>query len=158
MRARIVFFFTVSLVAVTACTPPLAVDPAIHAADPRCASIMLAIPESVGGLAMRDTTSQATAAYGSDNSIVVRCGVTPPGPSVDPCVTVSSSRGDVDWITRDVEDFRVAVSYGRDPAVEVFVPLIRADQAAVEILAAFSPAAALAEANGRACLGPTDTP
>ncbi|MUN61842.1 DUF3515 family protein [Kocuria sediminis] len=105
----------------TGCTPAVTVDPAENAADPGCAPAMLAMPETIGEHEQRETTSQATTAYGEPTAVVVRCGVTPPGPTTDPC----SSVNDVDWLIRqggaDGEDGDTwtATTYGRDPAVEV---------------------------------------
>lgn len=107
-----------ALVAVLAgCSPAVTVDPAENAADPGCAPAMLAMPEAVGEHERRETTSQATTAYGEPTAAVVRCGVTPPGPTTDAC----SSVNDVDWLIRQDEDGSTwtATTYGRDPAVEV---------------------------------------
>ncbi|BDZ60511.1 hypothetical protein GCM10025873_03020 [Demequina sediminis] len=71
------------------CASPLVVDAAPYAADPDCARVMLAVPEVVGGLDMRATSSQATSAWGEDNALVMRCGVEPPDP---PRRRVSRSR------------------------------------------------------------------
>ena len=102
----------------TGCTPAVTVDPAENAADPGCAPAMLAMPGAVGEHEQRETTSQATTAYGDPTAAVVRCGVAPPGPTTDVC----SSVNDVDWLLRqDAEDGSrwTATTYGRDPAVEV---------------------------------------
>lgn len=102
----------------TGCTPAVTVDPAEHAADPGCAPAMLALPETVGEHGRRETTSQATSAFGEPTAAVVRCGVTPPGPTTDACSSVNG----VDWLIRqDEEDGSTwtATTYGRDPAVEV---------------------------------------
>lgn len=107
-----------ALVAVLAgCSPAVTVEPAENAADPGCAPAMLAMPEVVGEHDRRETTSQATTAYGEPTAAVVRCGVTPPGPTTDPC----SSVNDVDWLIREDEEGGTwtATTYGRDPAVEV---------------------------------------
>jgi hypothetical protein len=145
-----------ALAALTGCTPPLNVDPAPSAADPRCAAVMLGVPDVLGGLRMRPTDSQATAAWGKDYPIVMRCGVELPQPTTDPCFTIESGRYSADWVTRDVGDYRIAVSYGRDPAVEVVVPLVRADKAVSELLTTLTPAAALADKTGHSCVGPAD--
>lgn len=100
------------------CAPAVTVDPAENAADPGCAPAMLAMPEAVGEHAQRETTSQATTAYGDPTAAVVRCGIVPPGPTTDVC----SSVNDVDWLIRQDEEEGsrwTATTYGRDPAVEV---------------------------------------
>ena len=60
-----------SVALLAGCSQPLIVDPAPYAADPDCARVMLAMPTSVGGLDVRGTSSQATAAYGAEYPIVV---------------------------------------------------------------------------------------
>lgn len=134
-----------------ACSAPLVVEPAPYAADPRCASIMLGIPEEVGGLSLRATSSQATAAYGDEAIIVVRCGVEPPGPSNERCVAVETSGAAQSWLVTETEDAWVAVAFGRTPALEVTIPKARADQAVGEILGQFGESAVLADPNGLEC-------
>lgn len=148
--ARIAALVAVALTA-TACAAPLVVDPALYAADPRCAAIMLGIPDEVGGLSMRTTSSQATAAYGDEATIVVRCGVEPPGPSNERCVAIDTASAAQDWLVTERDDEWVAVAFGRTPAVEVTIPKARADQAVGELLGQLGPAAALADSNGLEC-------
>lgn len=133
------------------CAQPLVVAPAPYAADPDCARVMLAMPNSVGGLDVRGTTSQATAAYGDEYPIVVRCGVEPPGPTTDACVAVEASGGSQDWLVVEDGDHWRATSFGRSPAVEVLIPLERAQDAVSDLLAELSAPAALAPANGLSC-------
>ncbi|MFV0635050.1 DUF3515 family protein [Demequina sp.] len=135
----------------TACAHPLVVEPAEYAGDPECAPVMLAIPEVVGGLDMRGTTSQATQAWGDEYEIVARCGVEPPGPTTDPCIAVSTPAADVNWLMTETDDAWVAVTFGRSPALELTVPKIRADEAIADVLAEVSAAAALAPSNGLEC-------
>ncbi len=137
----------------TGCAAPLVVSPAPHAADPRCASVMLAMPDTVGGLARHATTSQATDAWGDDFAIVVRCGVDVPGPSTDTCVTITTAGYSADWVVRDDGDAWMATTYGRNPAVEAVVPKIRADAAVDDVLTALTPPASQAPSTGRACVG-----
>jgi len=141
----------VPLIALAACSGPLVVEPAPYAADPQCASVMLAIPDSVGGLAMRATSSQATAGYGDEPHIVVRCGVEPPGPSEDRCVAIDTASGAQDWLIRETDEDWLAVSFGRSPALEVTIPKLRADEAVAELLGDLSGAASLADPNGLEC-------
>lgn len=97
---------------------PVTVDGAPHNIDPACASVMLAMPQTLGGLEQRQTTSQGTTAYGDPAGAVIRCGVDVPPPTTDPCTNVNG----VDWLISEVKDqdnrWR-AVSYGRSPAIEV---------------------------------------
>jgi hypothetical protein len=114
---------------------------------------MLAMPDTVGGLPRRGTTSQATDAWGSEYPIVAKCGVDVPAPTTDPCVTIDTVGYSVDWIVHDGADAWVATTYGRNPAFEVTVPRIQADAAIDDLLAALTPPASLAPATGRSCVG-----
>ncbi|WP_084105377.1 DUF3515 family protein [Demequina sp. NBRC 110056] len=133
------------------CAHAVVVEPATYAADPDCARVMLAIPEVVGGLEMRATTSQATQAWGDEFEILARCGVEPPGPTTEQCIAVETPAAQVDWLMAEQDDAWVAVTFGRSPALELTVPKIRADEAVGDVLAELSPAAALAPANGLEC-------
>ncbi|HEY9593736.1 MAG TPA: DUF3515 family protein, partial [Spirochaetia bacterium] len=106
------------------CASAVPVDPATHATDPDCASLILATPDRLGdGLDRRRTTAQATTAWG-DPAIVLRCGIEPPGPTTDRCETVTTPDGpSVDWlVVQDDQDAWTFTTYGRVPAVEVLVP------------------------------------
>lgn len=133
------------------CAQPLVVDPAPYAADVDCARVMLAMPETVGGLEGRATSSQATAAWGEDFPLVMRCGVEPPGPTTDQCVSIETSGATVDWLAVDEDDAWRTVTFGRSPAVELVVPKERAQDALGDVLAEVSAAAALAPLNGLEC-------
>lgn len=52
-------------------------------------------------------------------AIVLRCGATEVGPTTLPCIAVDG----VDWVVDDAGDPIRFVTYGRSPALEVFVPL-----------------------------------
>lgn len=146
---------TLGVLTLAGCTAPIVVDPAPHADDPACASVMLAVPDTVGGLPRRGTTGQATDAWGEGFEIVMRCGIELPAPTTDSCVTIELPGGTtVDWIVADQGEWWVAATYARDPAVEVVVPKVRADQAIGDVLAELTPAAALASVDlGHACVG-----
>lgn len=135
----------------TACTAPVVIEPAPYAADPLCASVMLGVPHEVGGLSLKPTSSQATAAYGDAPRITVRCGVEEPGPSSERCVAIDTASATQDWLVTEDDTNWTAVAFGRSPATEVVIPKIRADKAVGEILAQFSPAASQADANGLTC-------
>ena len=137
--------------ALTGCSHPVVVDPAPYAADPDCARVMLAVPEAVGGLDKRGTTSQATQAWGDEFEIIARCGVEPPGPTTEQCIAVETPAATVDWLMHEEGDDWVAVTFGRSPALELTVPKVRADEAVGDVLAELSPAAALAPGNGLEC-------
>ncbi|MBD8045425.1 DUF3515 family protein [Arthrobacter sp. Sa2BUA2] len=101
--------------ALTGCTPVADVDAAADAANPDCASVLVAVPEDLAGSQQRETSSQATAAWGSPSQIILRCGVPVPGPTTDACATVNG----IDWVLREEGSLWTATTYGRDPAIEV---------------------------------------
>ncbi len=154
-RGAIVIVGTLA-VALSGCATPLVVSPAPHAADPHCASVMLAMPDTVGGLDRHATTSQATDAWGDEYPILVRCGVDVPAPTTDACVTITTTGYTADWIVREDNDSWIATTYGRNPAVEAIVPKIRADAAVDDVLSELTPPASQAPATGRACVGLDD--
>ncbi len=137
--------------ALSGCISALPVDPAPYAADPECARVMLAAPQTLGGLDIRATTSQATAAYGEEYPIIVRCGVEPPGPSTEACMVVTTGSTTLGWLVAEEGENWVAVSFGHSPAVEAIIPRVRVDQAVGDILAQLSPSAARAPLNGLEC-------
>ena len=136
-----------------ACAPTIGVPVADDAADPKCAEVVLAVPDELGGLPKIKTDSQATAAWGEPGAAVtLRCGVTPPEPTTVGCMGVPSTAGSVDWIvTDDGKNTWTFVTYGRDPAVEVHVPAAVVAERSTSFLDALSPAIAQVEAT-RACL------
>jgi hypothetical protein len=123
-----VFATTAAVLAVVAlggCARTIGVEVAPNAADPKCAEVMLAVPDELGpDLPKIQTNAQATAAWGEPGAAVtMRCGVDQVGPAAD-CQAVDSGDGTaVDWIvTTDGADTWSFVTYGREPAVEVIVP------------------------------------
>lgn len=139
------------VLAISGCTAPVVVEPAPYAGDPGCAAVMLGIPDEVGGLARLETSSQATTAYGDEPRIIVRCGVEVPGPSGERCVAIDTPAASADWLVLEEDDVWRAIAFGRNPAMEVVVPKIRAEQAVGEILAVFSPSATRADRTGLEC-------
>jgi len=165
------------------CSSAVGVQAAPHAQDPECASVILALPESLGdGLERVDTTSQATAAWGTANdAVVLRCGVEPPGPTTEQCVTLETASGaTVDWLVRadsapaDAATSDPATSgaspaptadpalnpggsdwtfltYGRDPAIEVTVPAAVVADRSTSFLDALVPAVSKVVAD-RSCV------
>ena len=93
----------------------------------------------------RETDAQSTAAWG-DPPVLLRCGVEPPGPTTDPCLTVEG----VDWVARESGTAVVFTSFGRRPALEVSVPR-GGPTGADAVLAALAPLAARLP-QARACL------
>lgn len=135
------------------------VPPGPEAADPVCADIILGAPPEVLGFARAETSSQGTAAWGSgEDTIVMRCGVTPPGPTSDLCTTLADGNGvEVDWIVRELEDgVFLYTTYGREPAIDVTVPLSAApDQPSGAALDLSQVITRNLEATAR-CVGPGD--
>ncbi len=151
MRRSLPLLATGLVLAVSGCTAPVVVEPAPYAGDPGCAAVMLGIPDEVGGLARLETSSQATAAYGDEPRIIVRCGVEVPGPSSERCLAIDTPAASADWLVLEEDDVWRAIAFGRNPAMEVAIPKIRADQVVGEILAVFNPSATLADRTGLEC-------
>ena len=99
------------------------------------------------------TDSQATAAWGEPaDPVVLRCGVEPPAPTTEPCVTAADDRAQVDWLAAQAPDGSwTFTTYGRDPAVEVAVPAAVAQRRSTSFLLDLGPAVAHVEQT-RACL------
>ncbi|MDD0429630.1 DUF3515 family protein, partial [Shigella sonnei] len=65
------------------------------------------------------------AAWGSgEDTVVMRCGVTPPGPTTDQGATLADENEiEVDWVVKEIEgDTFLYTTYGREPAIDVSVP------------------------------------
>ncbi|MFI7399543.1 DUF3515 family protein [Streptomyces sp. NPDC049541] len=93
------------------------VRPARFSGAPHCHRIADSAPASLGGLSRRESSLPGIAVWG-DRDIVLRCGVTPPGVTGDPCFAVDG----VDWImdlAQSTDTRKVIVTYGRDPATQV---------------------------------------
>lgn len=113
----------VSLVALgaftlTGCAGAVPLEPAADANDPACAAVTVRLPDAVGELQKRETTAQATGAWGDPAAVLLHCGVPPIGPTTLPCFEVNG----VDWVrdSSDAPRYRFT-SYGRTPAVEVVI-------------------------------------
>lgn len=111
----------------TACAPTITVSPGEDAADPLCARLVLAVPETVLGQPKVRASGQATAAWGEPGAaITLTCGVEVPPPTTQECESISVDSGGVeqtfDWITTKDDNGWTYVSFGRDPAVAVQVP------------------------------------
>jgi len=109
----------IALGALTGCAQTVNLEPAADAQNKECAEVMVRLPDSVGDLALRETNSQGTGAWGSPASVLLRCGVAiPDRASTLPCVLVD----DVYWLRDDTDAPNyVFTTYGRDPATEVVV-------------------------------------
>lgn len=100
------------------CTSTVSLQPAAAANDPACAAVMVRLPATVDGQDRRWTDAQSTASWGDPTSVILTCGVTPPGATTLPC----QSPGGVDWIIDDSEapHYRFT-TFGRTPAIEVYL-------------------------------------
>lgn len=102
----------------TGCSQPVPFDAAPEAADPACADVVVRLPDEVAGLAERETSAQGTGAWGTPAAVLLVCGVTPPGPTTERCVSVDG----VDWIIDESDAPRYRfTTFGRTPAVQVVV-------------------------------------
>ena len=133
--------------------------------NPLCARIVRATPDTLLGLERRTAGAQAATAWG-DPAVVLRCGVTPPGPTTDRCLSIELPDGTtVDWINPEAvgeqdDDSPGAwtfITYGRDPAVELVVPAATGVDQPTAALVELAGAVQLVEAT-RACVGATDVP
>lgn len=103
-----------------ACAPTLSLPPAPDANNPLCAEVTarLGTVPAIGDQERRWTDAQATGAWG-DEAVILSCGWPAPPPTAEyPCVRL----GGVDWLvdTERAPNLRMT-SYGRDPAVQVWV-------------------------------------
>ena len=166
-RVRIAVLAAGVTLAVCGCTRPVTVEAAEFAPDPVCGQVILALPNQLGGLGQVPTTSQATVAWGS-GEIILRCGVAPPPPTDERCISVTSGAGvTIDWIEpapdselipahADVEGGAwTFITYGRVPAIEVVIATASAVESPADILNALSLPVDRAPAE-RFCVGPTD--
>lgn len=107
-----------SALSLSGCAPAVPMTAPSDANNPDCAAVIVRLPDQVASLTKRETNAQSTAAWGNPASVLLSCGVTVPGPTTLPCVSVN----DVDWI----EDDSLAPTYryttfGRTPAVDVVI-------------------------------------
>ena len=106
------------IISLAGCATTVSMDAAENANDPLCADVSVRLPGTVDGQERRWTDAQATGAWGDPASVLLTCGVTPPGPTESRCITI----GGIDWIVDESEapTYRVT-TYGRTPAVEVYI-------------------------------------
>lgn len=106
------------------CSTTIHLEPAADANNPICADVMVGLKNanSIADLDRRWTDAQATAAWGVEgdpSAIILRCGVTVPGPTSDlQCATLEG----VDWLVDTSETpYLRLTTYGRDPAVQLYI-------------------------------------
>jgi hypothetical protein len=138
------------------CAGTVSLEAAEAANDPVCAAVSVRLPPTVGGEQRRWTDAQATGAWGSPATVLLTCGVDVPGPSTLRCESVEG----VDWLvdeSRGEDDLYTFTTFGRDPAVEVFIDFNVVSSA--DVLRALSPMLRQElPINGRECTAPADTP
>ena len=143
-----------ALLALGGCASVVPVIVAPYATDPTCASVVLALPTSLGeGLDRVDTDAQATAAWGDPRAaVVLRCGVEPLGPTTERCQSVETPQGPtIDWVVVEQDGRWTFTTYGRVPAVELTVPQAVTAQRSTSFVDLLGPAVAIAEQQRR-CL------
>ncbi|MDN5557993.1 MAG: DUF3515 domain-containing protein [Ruaniaceae bacterium] len=156
-----------ALLAVSGCARPVTVEAAEFAPDPVCGQVILALPHQLGALEQVPTTSQATVAWGA-GEIILRCGVAPPPPTDERCISVTSGAGiTIDWIDPEPDSELIPahadveggawtfVTYGRVPAIEVVIAAASNVESPADILNALSLPVDRAPAE-RFCVGATD--
>lgn len=129
MRVLPILAVAATLLAVAGCARTVSLPAADEAADPGCAELFVTLPPQIGDesltvpLDQRDTTSQATSAWGDPSAITLRCGMPVPAPSTQRCIGIElTPERSVDWLEVSQEDsVWTFVSYGRSPATEVVV-------------------------------------
>lgn len=149
------------------CATPVDVPPGVDASDPVCARVVRATPEDMLGLERREASAQASTAWG-DPAVTFRCGVEPPPPTTDRCLSVELPDGTtVDWINPEAEapaegeeatqdpGSWTFVTYGREPAVEIVVPAGAGLDQPTAVLVELASAVDLVPPT-RHCVGATD--
>ncbi|PWH05615.1 DUF3515 domain-containing protein [Brachybacterium endophyticum] len=126
MRPAAASLAALAALACTSCAT-IQVPAGPDAADPACADVVRSAPRTLLDQSRHTTSSQGTLAWGSgDEAIVMRCGVTPPGPTSKMCTTLTDEHGrEVDWIVEDDGSSDGVVrftTYGRSPAIDLTVP------------------------------------
>jgi len=149
------------------CSPAVQLLPAPFAPDPLCATVIQGLPRDLAGFVQVSTTAQATVAWGAEHPITLRCGVEPPPPTTDRCLTVESGGAAVDWINPEADSPLIPshadvvngswtfITYGRSPAIEVVVPAAAAVDQPTAVLVELAAAVRRTPA-ARFCVASTD--
>lgn len=164
---RIVLASAAAILALAGCARAVAVEAAPYAPDPICGQVILALPEQLADLDQTPTTSQSSVAWG-EGEIVLRCGVEPPPPTDERCISVTSPVGvSIDWINPEAESELIPshantesgswtfITYGRVPAIELVINADSGVESQPDVLNALSLAVDRAPAE-RFCVGATD--
>ncbi|PKW08420.1 Protein of unknown function [Streptomyces sp. 1222.5] len=89
------------------------------AKDAACTRIADRYPDRLDGDRRDRVTFEGLAVWGH-GAVRLRCGLTPPVPTKDPCFSVNG----VDWVLREAasrDGRKLVVTYGRRPAVELSI-------------------------------------
>ncbi|MDQ6741226.1 MAG: DUF3515 domain-containing protein [Actinomycetota bacterium] len=138
------------MITASGCTPAVDVAAAKDSTNPACAPELVALPDALAGASLRETTTQATAAWGDPSLVILRCGVNPPGPTTDRCVGVNG----VDWVIKEGNPTWTLTTFGRTPATEVVLDPNKV--ASSTVLSQLSSAVAKISQTKK-CIGPADT-
>ncbi|MFE6994957.1 DUF3515 family protein [Microbacterium sp. NPDC057659] len=111
------------------CSSTVSMTPAKDANNPLCAEVTVRLPDAVAGQDRRWTDAQATGAWGDPTTVLLSCGVAVPGPTAElQCVTLEG----IDWLVDPKQEpWMRMTTYGRDPAVQVFVDTTKVSADAV---------------------------
>jgi hypothetical protein len=138
-----------------ACAPTVALTPAADANDPKCADVIVHLPDSVAGKAQRETNAQATSAWGDPAVVLLRCGVPPIGPTSKPCITVNG----IDWVLENDPAATALryITFGRTPATEVVIQHGKGGVADASVLPSLADAIGeIPQQKNEKCLGTSD--
>lgn len=139
----------------SACAPTVALNPAADANNPRCADVIVHLPDTVAGKTKRETNAQATAAWGDPTVVLLRCGVPPIGPTTKPCITVNG----IDWVLENnpIDPDLRYITFGRTPATEVVIAHGKGGVADASVLPGLADAIGyIPQAKQQKCLGTSD--
>ncbi len=108
-----------AILALSGCAGTVHLEPADDANNPLCAEVTVRLPQAIADQDRRWTDAQATGSWGDPVSVIVSCGVTVPGPTAElQCITLEG----IDWLVDESEAPMMRMTtYGRDPAVQVYV-------------------------------------
>lgn len=108
-----------AILVLSGCAGTVHLEPAEDANNPVCAEVTVRLPQAIGDQDRRWTDAQATGSWGDPVSVILSCGVTVPGPTAElQCVTLEG----IDWLVDESEAPMMRMTtYGRDPAVQVYV-------------------------------------
>jgi hypothetical protein len=134
-----------AVIVLSGCSSSVEIEPTSQATSEVCRSVTSAWPDTAGGQARREVSSaSAGAAYG-DPAIIARCGVPALAPTTDDCIEVDG----MGWVAQKLSDGTRFTTFGRDPALEVLVPIDYAPEPL--LLPAFTEAAEKLPKNSLAC-------